>query len=257
MKGYIHSVESFGSVDGPGVRFIVFFSGCPLRCAFCHNPDTWDFHKGEEKTAQELIDEALPCRPYWGAHGGLTVSGGEPLAQIDFLLELFTLAKKEGINTCIDTSGAPFTREGPWFETFNALMQVTDLLLMDIKHIDPEKHKQLTAQDNSDIKAFAETLGQRGIDVWIRHVLVPGITDDEESLLALGRFIGGIRSLRALDVLPYHTMGVAKYKEMGIPYRLEGVEPATKQQAAAARDIIFKGIKQRVAEDVRKKKQKQ
>ncbi|MBP3271084.1 MAG: pyruvate formate lyase-activating protein [Ruminococcus sp.] len=252
--GYIHSVESLGTVDGPGLRFVVFLSGCPMRCAYCHNPDTWDIRKGTPTTVDQLMKQFDNVKEFLRG-GGITCTGGEPLVQTEFVTELFTAAKKKGVHTCLDTSGICYTVENR--EKIDRLLDVTDLVMLDIKHIDPEKHKQLTAQDNSDIKAFAETLGQRGIDVWIRHVLVPGITDDEESLLALGRFIGGIRSLRALDVLPYHTMGVAKYKEMGIPYRLEGVEPATKQQAAAARDIIFKGIKQRVAEDVRKKKQKQ
>ncbi len=238
MKGYIHSVESFGSVDGPGVRFIVFFSGCPLRCAFCHNPDTWDFHKGEEKTAQELIDEALPCRPYWGAHGGLTVSGGEPLAQIDFLLELFTLAKKEGINTCIDTSGAPFTREGPWFETFNALMQVTDLLLMDIKHIDDDEHVKLTGKGNSNIIDMFRYLDEIHKPIWIRHVLVPGISDNDVYLEKTRDFIRTLSNVNRVEILPYHTLGIAKYEKMGIAYRLKDTPSPEPERVENARRIL-------------------
>lgn len=172
MKGYIHQLESFGSVDGPGVRFIIFFAGCPLRCKYCHNPDTWDMMKGKQYTADELLDEAITCREYWGTKGGITVSGGEPLAQIDFLLELFTNAKERGINTCIDTAGGPFTREGEWFEKFKRLMNVTDVLLMDIKHINEEEHIKLTGHTGKNIIEMFRYLDEINKPVWIRHVLV-------------------------------------------------------------------------------------
>ena len=148
MDGYINKVESFGAVDGPGMRYIIFFAGCPMRCKFCHNPDTWKMEGGERRSAESLLDEAETCRAYWGKKGGITASGGEPLSQIDFLLELFSLAKERGINTCIDTSGAPFTSKGEWFEKFKKLMEGTDILLMYIKHIDPAEHVALTGRGN-------------------------------------------------------------------------------------------------------------
>ena len=153
MKGYIHQFESFGCVDGPGSRFIVFTAGCNMRCKFCHNPDTWIMKEGKLWEPADVLKEALSCRSYWGKKGGITVSGGEPLLQIDFLIELFTLAKKEGVNTCIDTAGEPFTKEGEWFEKFKKLMEVTDILLMDIKHINEEEHIKLTGKTGKNIGA--------------------------------------------------------------------------------------------------------
>lgn len=246
--GYIHSTESLGTVDGPGLRFVVFLSGCPMRCAYCHNPDTWDIGKGRPITAAEIMKQFDDVKEFLRG-GGITCSGGEPLVQAQFVEELFSLAKKNSVHTCLDTSGITYNDKTA--EQIGKVLDVTDLVMLDIKHIDPDKHRELTGQDNASVKAFAQLLGERGIDVWIRHVLVPGVTDDEQSLLQLGRFIGGIRTLRAIDVLPYHTMGVKKYRELGLPYRLEGIAPATKQQAAAAKDIIFRGVKQRVADDTK------
>lgn len=248
---YVHSIESLGTVDGPGLRFVVFLSGCPMRCAYCHNPDTWQPKKGTPMTASQIMKEFDAVKEFLRG-GGITCTGGEPLVQAEFVRELFTAAKKKSIHTCLDTSGITWSENTR--SEIDRVLDVTDLVMLDIKHIDPEKHLQLTGQDNKGIKDFALHLGERGIDVWIRHVLVPGVTDDEESLFALGKFIGGIRTLRAIDVLPYHTMGVGKYKELGIPYRLEGVPPADKNQAARARDIIFKGVKARIAEDIKSKK---
>lgn len=250
IKGYIHSTESLGTVDGPGLRFVVFLSGCPMRCAYCHNPDTWQ-RGGTEMTVGEIMEQFNDVKEFLRG-GGITCTGGEPLMQAEFVAALFEAAKKQGVHTCLDTSGICWT-EGTAAQ-IDRVLDFTDLVMLDIKHIDPEKHKQLTEQDNANIRRFAEHLGERGIDVWIRHVLVPTVTDDEESLLELGRFIGGIRSLKAIDVLPYHTMGVVKYQSMGIPYRLEGIPAATKQQAKAARDVIFRGVKQRIAEDIAKRK---
>lgn len=247
--GYIHSTESLGTVDGPGLRFVVFLSGCPMRCAYCHNPDTWDIGRGRPVTAAQIMKQFDDVKEFLRG-GGLTCSGGEPLIQAEFVEELFSLAKKKSVHTCLDTSGITYNEKTA--EQIDRVLDFTDLVMLDIKHIDPVKHRSLTGQDNAAVKAFAGHLGERGINVWIRHVLVPGVTDDEQSLLELGRFIGGIRSLRAIDVLPYHTMGVVKYRELGLDYSLEGVPPATKQQAAAAKDIIFRGVKQRIAEDLKK-----
>ena len=167
MNGYIHSTESFGSVDGPGVRFVIFVAGCPMRCQFCHNPDTWNMQVGEQKSADELLAQALRYRSYWKDGGGITVSGGEPLLQIDFMIELFKKAKEKGINTTIDTSGAPFTREEPFFGKFNELMKYTDLLLVDIKHIDDEQHKILTGHTNKNILDMVQYLSEIGKPVRI------------------------------------------------------------------------------------------
>ena len=238
MKGYIHQLESFGSVDGPGVRFIIFFAGCPLRCKYCHNPDTWDMMKGKQYTADELLDEAITCREYWGTKGGITVSGGEPLAQIEFLLELFTNAKERGINTCIDTAGGPFTREGEWFEKFKRLMNVTDVLLMDIKHINEEEHIKLTGHTGKNIIEMFRYLDEINKPVWIRHVLVPGITDNDEYLIQTRDFIRTLGNVQRVEVLPYHGLGAMKYKDLGIDYVLKDTNSPTAERVQNAREIL-------------------
>ena len=243
MKGYVHSTESFGTVDGPGVRFVVFLQGCPMRCLYCHNPDTWQIGKGELREAGELIDELLALKEFLKG-GGLTVTGGEPLVQLDFVTELFTLAKNHSIHTCLDTSGVTFDPENT--ERIDKLLALTDLVMLDIKHIDPARHKALTGQDNKNILAFAVHISEMGVPLWIRHVVVPNVTDDEHYLYELGHFIGGLRTLKALDVLPYHTMAKVKYDKLGLSYPLGDIPPATKEQAAHARDIIMNGLKDRL-----------
>ena len=239
MNGFIHSTESFGTVDGPGVRFVVFLQGCPMRCQYCHNPDTWKLNAGHVRSAQSLIQEYLRNKAFY-TKGGITVTGGEALLQIDFLLELFTLAKQNGIHTCLDTSGITFTDgESEYRTKLDRLMEVTNLVMLDIKHIDPQGHKTLTGHSNERILAFARYLDEKQVPVWIRHVVVPGITDDVQLLARLGDFIGGLSNVKALDVLPYHIMGVTKYKELDIPYPLEGVPPATRQQATEAKKVIL------------------
>ena len=211
-KGRIHSLESFGTVDGPGTRFVVFVQGCPMRCAYCHNPDTWAMTGGTMMEPAEIIEQYERNRPFY-KDGGLTVTGGEPLMQIDFLIDLFTLAKEKDIHTCIDTSGIAFKPGNTaLIEKLDKLMTLTNLVMLDIKHIDPEKHKELTQQPNDGILAFAAYLNEKQIPMWIRHVVVPGITDDDEYLYKLGQFIGKFTNLKALDVLPYHTMGEKKYE---------------------------------------------
>ncbi len=241
MTGRVHSRESFGTVDGPGLRYVVFTQGCPMRCRYCHNPDTWNVSGGTETSVEDILADYRKNREFY-AKGGLTVTGGEPLLQPEFVAELFEKAHAEGIHTCLDTSGITFNPAKP--EKVDRVLAHTDLVMLDIKHIRPDAHKDLTAQDNSHILAFARHLESKGIPLWVRHVVVPGITDSQEDLIALGRFIGGLRNLRALDVLPYHTMGISKYKELDIPYPLEGVEPATKEQALAAKRHILTGIAQ-------------
>ena len=239
MLGFIHSTESFGTVDGPGVRFVIFLQGCPMRCKYCHNPDTWKMKSGSLRSAQSLIQEFQRNAAFY-SKGGITVTGGEALMQIDFLLELFSLAKENGIHTCLDTSGITYhPGTSPYNEKLDKLMSLTDLVLLDIKHIDPDAHKDLTGHDNSGILAFARYLAEKEIPVWIRHVVVPGITDDPGALSRLGTFLGTLPNVKALDVLPYHIMGVSKYKELDIPYPLEGVEPATQKQAKEAKQIIL------------------
>lgn len=252
MSGRIHSLESFGTVDGPGVRFVVFVQGCPMRCAYCHNPDTWPMTGGKIMEVSEIIEDYERNASFY-KDGGITVTGGEPLMQIDFVIELFAEAKKHGIHTCLDTSGIAFKPDNAeYVAKVDKLLPLTDLVMLDIKHIDPVKHKELTAQPNDGILAFAEYLSEHNVDIWIRHVVVPTITDDDEYLFKLGYFIGGLKTLKALDVLPYHTMGKAKYENLGMPYKLDGIEPMDKNKIPAKKEVILDGIRKRRADDAAK-----
>ena len=238
MQGRIHSIESFGAVDGPGTRFIIFVQGCNMRCLYCHNVDTWDCHKGQLRSTDDLLDQAERYRPYWGPEGGITVSGGEPLLQIDFLLELFQKAKARGIHTCIDTAGQPFTRKEPFFSKFRQLMEVTDILLLDVKHIDLEAHKKLTGWGNENILDLFRYLSDIHKPIWVRQVLVPGYTDDPASLQRTREFLDTLTNVQRVEVLPYHNMGLYKWEELGIPNQLKDVEPPTEEQVDAARKIL-------------------
>lgn len=243
MKGYVHSIESFGTVDGPGIRLVVFMQGCPMRCLYCHNPDTWKIGAGKETDAKDIIEEYNKNRAFY-KKGGITVTGGEPLVQIDFLIELFRLCKKNGIHTCIDTSGVTYSETNlEYMAKLDELMDCTSLVLLDVKHIDSDKHKELTGRKNENILAFAKYLEEKRKPLWVRHVVLPGYTDDKEDLTRLGEFIGGLKNLHALDVLPYHTLGVSKYAELGIEYPLEGKPSATAADAARAKSIILEAIK--------------
>lgn len=241
LTGYVHSLESFGSVDGPGVRYLIFLSGCAMRCQFCHNPDTWDRKVGTLYTTDELLKKALRFKEYWGKDGGITVSGGEPLLQIDFLTELFRKAKEHGVHTTIDTSGNPFTRKEPFFSKFQELMKYTDLLLLDIKQIDDEKHRVLTGQTNQNILDLARYLSEIGKPVWIRHVLVPERSDFDEDLQKLNDFIKTLHNVEKVEVLPYHTLGSYKWKELGYEYPLEGIEPPSAERIKNANRILQTG----------------
>ncbi len=241
MTGNIHSIETFGTVDGPGVRLVVFMQGCPMRCLYCHNPDTWRAGAGENVTANSIIEEYEKNRPFY-SRGGITVTGGEPLMQLDFVTELFSLARERRIHTCIDTSGATFLSDSSeYISRIDKLLSLTDLVMLDIKHIDPQAHKALTGKDNSAVFAFARHIAERGVPIWIRHVLVRGYTDSPEHLKAIGEFMAGIKTVKAIDVIPYHTLGIMKYKELGIPYRLDGVEPTTNEELLAAKKQILAG----------------
>lgn len=242
MLGRINKLETFGSVDGPGVRFVVFVQGCPMRCQFCHNPETWDF-KGDKAgaydiSAQDLLKKALRYQSYWGKDGGITVSGGEPLAQMDFLIEFFEAAKAAGVHTCIDTSGVNFVRNEPYFGKFKRLMDATDLLLVDIKNIDPTEHKKLTGHDNKNILDMFRYLDEIHKPIWIRHVLVPGMSDNDELLIKTREFIDTLHNVEKIEVLPYHALALAKYQELGIDYALKDVKSPSPDRIENAKKIL-------------------
>lgn len=239
MLGRIHSIESFGTVDGPGVRFVIFTQGCPMRCLYCHNPDTWERNAGTQKSVDELLGEYEKNRAFY-QNGGITVTGGEPLWQLDFLLELFTKAKEKNIHTCLDTSGVTFSSPTP---ELNKLLDVTDLVMLDIKHIDNEKHKELCGVTNPNILAFARYLNEYGTNILIRHVVVPTITDDPEYHFKLGQFLGELKQVKSLDVLPYHKMGVNKYASLGLEYPLDGLDALEPEVAVKARENIIRGMR--------------
>ena len=273
VLGYVHSTESFGAVDGPGIRFVVFLQGCKMRCKYCHNPETWNLvtdysklysdetsdaereelekkieentkllkDKGvkiEARTPEDLLKQALRYKPYWKNGGGITVSGGEALLQMDFLIEFFKLAKAEGIHTTIDTAGNPFTREEPFFSKFNELMNLTDLFLLDIKQINDDKHRDLTGFSNSNILDLAQYLSDQGKHMWIRHVLVPTITTDEDDLKKTKEFIDTLKTVDKVEVLPYHKLGITEWERLGIPYKLGGIDPPTDEEQKLAKSIL-------------------
>ncbi len=240
VTGLVHSTESFGTVDGPGVRFIVFMQGCKMRCQYCHNPDTWEMesNKARERTVNDVLREAVGFRHFWGKNGGITVSGGEALLQIDFVTALFTKAKEQGIHCTLDTCAMPFRNNPEYLEKFDRLLAVTDLVLLDIKEIREEQHKFVTKQTNRNILACAQYLSDKGVPMWIRHVLVPGLTDIDEDLKDLGAFVKTLKSVDKFEVLPYHTMGEFKWRELGIPYPLEGVKPPTAARVKNAKELM-------------------
>lgn len=238
MIGYVHSIESFGLVDGPGVRCVVFLQGCHMRCAYCHNPDTWNLKGGKEWDVQSLFNKVIRFKNYWRNNGGITVSGGESLLQMDFVTEFFTLAKQEGVHTALDTSGNPFSMDPEYLEKFNKLMDVTDLFILDIKMMDDEKHKELTKWTNKNILEMAKYLSDHNKDLWIRHVLVPNLTDSEEELISLKEFISTLKTVKRTEILPYHTLGIFKWENLGIPYPLDGVEEPTNEEVERAKSIL-------------------
>ena len=238
IKGRIHSIENFATVDGPGVRYVIFLQGCPLRCQFCHNPDTWSTSGGTKQTVSEVLDQAERFKSYWGKDGGITVSGGEPLMQLPFVIELFKEAKKRNINTCLDTSGGVFRKTNSYLIHFDELLKYTDLILLDIKQIDNEKHKILTGKSNTNILEMAKYLSDKEQPMWVRHVLVPNGSDNDDDLHRLADFLDTLTNIQKVEVLPYHTLGIYKYHELGIPYPLEGINPPTDERIQNANQIL-------------------
>lgn len=232
--GLVHSFETFTTVDGPGIRFILFLSNCPLRCKYCHNPDTWAC-KGKEYSVDEIVNEILKYKNYY-KNGGVTISGGEPLLQIDFVIEIFKKLKKYNMHTAIDTSGITFNENQ--IEKFDELNKYTDLYLLDIKEIDEKKHIELTGKSNKNILEFAQYLSKNNKKVWIRHVIVPTINLDKEDLIKTKEFIDTLNNVERVDVLPYHTLGVHKYKDLGLKYPLEGVRTPTSEEIKFAKEIL-------------------
>ena len=236
--GRIHSLETFGLVDGPGVRCVVFMQGCRMRCRYCHNPDTWALNGGTEQASEDLMRRLLRFRPYWRDNGGITVSGGEALLQQDFVTELFRLAKQEHVHTALDTCGQPFRTDPEYLKNFDRLMEVTDLFILDIKEMDSAAHKALTGHPNENILDMARYLSEHGKDMWIRHVLVPGLTDSKESLLELAEFLKTLKTVRRTEILPYHTLGVFKWENLGLDYSLKDAVPPTPEEIAQAEAIL-------------------
>ncbi|MBR5156327.1 MAG: pyruvate formate lyase-activating protein [Clostridia bacterium] len=240
-KGVIHSLETFGSVDGPGVRFVVFLQGCKMRCKYCHNPETWSFESDDIYTPGELVEKVWKYRNYWGKNmekGGVTVSGGEPLLQIEFVTEFFKILKERGVHTAIDTAGQPFSNDKDFLTKFDELLKYTDLVLLDLKQFDSKEHKALTGFDNSNILEMAKYLSDKGIAMWIRHVLVPGLTDSEEDLAKMAQFIKSLKTVERVEVLPYHTLGLFKWDNLNYKYPLEGVKSPTSEEMKKAEAIL-------------------
>ena len=230
----VHSIESFGTVDGPGIRFVLFLQGCHLECKDCHNRDTWDITGGEYKSVDDIVEKVKEYKNYIiPSGGGVTVTGGEPLLQVKFLIEFFERLKKEGINTCIDTSGMVALTED-----IKEVLKMTDLVLLDIKHIDDEKCKDLVGKSNKLELEFAKYLSDNNIRMWIRQVLIPGYTDDEKDLIKLKEFINTLHTVEKVQVLPYHSMGKYKWEKLGLKYGLDGVREATTEEVEKAKKIL-------------------
>ena len=234
MTGKIHSFETFGAADGPGVRFIVFLHGCGFRCAYCHNPDTWARPAAFEMTPEEVLSKALRYRDYWGKDGGITLSGGEPMLQPEFAADLFEKAHGLGITTCLDTAAGPFSRGDPGIVR---LLDATDTVLLDIKAFDPELHRKVTGADNSSVLDCARYLSEKGKAIWIRRVVVPGLTDGEEDLRATGEFVRSLGNVEKFEMLPYHTLGAGKWKALGLDYALDGTPTPGENDLARARRL--------------------
>lgn len=233
MLGYIHSFESMGLVDGPGIRSVVFMQGCPMRCLYCHNPDTWEMCKGQCVSVDEIVNKLLRFKSYYGEDGGVTFSGGEPLSQPEFLAECLKKCKENGIHTVLDTSGCGNGE-------YNEILSYTDLILYDVKHFSPDSYTSLTSQDISITRKFISDAMDKNIPLWIRHVVVPGTTDSDEHLLGLEKYISTLKNVKKIELLPYHTLGESKYAAMGIKYRLAGTHPMESEKVKIWNDRLNK-----------------
>ena len=241
MIGKISSYESFGTVDGPGIRFVLFMGGCPLRCKYCHNPESWFLDRCKDYSVDEIVKLVEKNKSYYMSNGGVTISGGEPLVQLDFLIELCCSLKEKGYNVAIDTSGFLFD----WLNVlkFNELIKSVDLFLLDIKHISPIKHKEITGVSNESVLKFAHYLDRNGKKVWIRYVLVPNLTDNECDMFRLRDFIDSLGNVEKVEVLPYHNMGIEKYEKLGLNYSLIDTYLPTEESICKAMEILCKNIK--------------
>lgn len=231
--GKVHSFETLGALDGPGLRFVVFFSGCPLRCLYCHNPDTWNINSGKEATPDEIIKKVKRYQPYFAKEGGITLSGGEPLMQPEFALEILKRCRNEGISTCVDTSGSILN------DQVKAALEYADLVILDVKHIDAQKYNALTGGNIENNKAFLEYCKSRQLPLWIRQVILPGWNDTTEDMESLLRYIDGA-NVKKIELLPYHTMGVHKWKALGYQYQLDGVCPPSDEHMERLRETVAK-----------------
>ena len=218
IKGHVHSIESMGLVDGPGIRTVVFLQGCKLRCQYCHNPDTWSQTEAIPMEPQELLKKLVRFKPYYGSIGGVTFSGGEPLLQKDFLLEILPLCQQAGITTCLDTAGCGVG-------DYEKILASTDLVLLDIKHYTKEGYEMVTGHSMDEVNKFLGIVQKLNVPLWLRHVVVPGLTDGDEHLKGLVEYVKTIKNVQRIELLPYHVLGVPKYKTLGIPYKLDGVPP--------------------------------
>ena len=236
--GYYNSIESFALVDGPGVRSVLFLQGCPFRCLYCHNPETWTFTKDNAISASDALKMLGRYSMYWRDHGGITISGGEPLSQMDFVLELAKEAKAKGYTIAIDTAGGPFTKEEPFFSKFKELLKYIDLFLLDIKGVDEETHLKITGHTSKNGLEMFKYLDEVNFPIWIRYVLVPGYTDDEELLKKTNEFAKTLHNVQRFEVLPYHSYALAKYEKYGIPYKLRDVESPDQELIDKAEAIL-------------------
>ena len=232
-SGYIHSIETMGLVDGPNIRVVIFMQGCPLRCAFCHNPDTWKSISKLKMQSNEVVDEIRKYRPYIEMGGGVTFSGGEPLLQSKFLLDMLKLCKKAGIHTCIDTSGTGYSKK-----YLSEILKYTDLVILDIKAIEPKSYKKITKRTMDMFNYFVEKLNSSNTKVWLRQVIVPTINDNEEYILKLKEYIKQFKNVEKVELLPYHTMGIEKYKKLKLRYRLNGIDAMNNEKCLQLEKLL-------------------
>ena len=224
MEGGVHSLQSLGTVDGPGLRYVVFLQGCPLRCVYCHNPDTWDPAGGTVMGTEELVEKILRCRPYFGAEGGVTVSGGEPLLQAEFVTQLFARLKRKGVHTALDTSGAGDLGKAP------ALLAVTDLVLLDLKFPTEEGYRQYCRGSLGQTEAFAALVAEKQVPLWVRHVVAPGLNDTLEDMVAVKRWAERQPTLEKIEWLPFHNLCLEKYQQLGVPFPLADTPPMDRER---------------------------